>query len=107
VEGHTVRIAFWEVSARVVTIALAVALAVSAATAWLFEIPLERAIVLAPALLFGLGLCAAVFVLLGRAAAESIRSARRPRLVVGLILGLVALITLLTILGVELPREGA
>jgi len=46
-------------------------------------------------------------VLLGRAAAESIRSARRPRLVLGLIVGLVALVTLLTILGVELPREGA
>jgi len=94
-------------SIRVAAVSLAVALAVSAATAWLFEISFERAVVLAPALLFGLGLCGAVFVLLGRAAAESIRSARRPRLVLGLILGLVALITLLTILGVELPREGA
>jgi hypothetical protein len=91
----------------VVAVALAVALVVSLAIAWLFEISLERALVLAPAAIFGLGLCAGVFVLLGRAAAESIRSARRPRLVLGLILGLVALITLLTLLGVELPREGA
>jgi len=82
-------------------------LVISAATAWLFEMPLERALVLAPAIVFALGLSAAVFVLLGRAAAESIRSSRRPGLVLGLILGLVALITLLTLLGVELPREGA
>jgi hypothetical protein len=95
------------VSSRLAAVSLAAALAVSGAAAWLFEMPLERALLLAPALLFGLGLCAAVFVLLGRAAAESIRSARRPRLVLGLIVGLVALITLLTILGVELPREGA
>ena len=101
------RIAFSDVSTRVVAVWLAVALGVSAAAAWLFEISLGHALVLAPAMLFGLGLCAAVFVLLGRAAAESIRSAKRPGLVVGLIVGLVALITLLTILGVELPREGA
>jgi hypothetical protein len=105
--GHSRTIAFSDVSTRVVAVALAVALVVSLAIAWLFEISLERALVLAPAAIFGLGLCAGVFVLLGRAAAESIRSARRPRLVLGLILGLVALITLLTLLGVELPREGA
>jgi membrane protease YdiL (CAAX protease family) len=94
-------------NARLVAISLAVAVALSLATAWLFEMPLERAILLAPAIVFGLGLSAAVFVLLGRAAAESIRESKRPRLIVGLILGLVALITVLTLLGVELPREGA
>jgi hypothetical protein len=94
-------------SARLVASSLAVAAALSLATAWLFEIPLERAVLLAPAIVFGLGLSAAVFVLLGRAAVESIRETKRPRLVVGLILGLVALITVLTLLGIELPREGA
>ncbi len=94
-------------STRLATASLGAALALSAAAAWLFEIPLERAVVLAPALILGLGLAGAVFVLLGRAAAESIRQARHPRLVLGLIVGLIALITVLTVLGVELPREGA
>ncbi len=94
-------------SARLAVISLSLAAGISLAAAWLFELPLERAVVLAPAMVFGLGIAAAVFVLLARAAVESIREARRPGLVVGLIVGLVALIAVLTFLGVELPREGA
>ncbi len=95
------------VSARLAVISLSLAAGISLLVAWLFELPLERAVVLAPAMVFGLGLAAAVFVLLARAAVESIRDARRPGLVIGLILGLVALIVVLTVLGIELPREGA
>jgi hypothetical protein len=37
---------------------------------------------------------------------QSLRESRRPRLVLGLWLGGILLLVLLTALGVELPREG-
>jgi hypothetical protein len=40
-----------------------------------------------------------------RAAADSLRSARRPRLVAGSIVALVVLAVVLIVLGIELPRE--
>jgi predicted acyltransferase len=86
-------------------VALAVAIGLALATAWAYEIPLERALVLAPAVVLGVGLVAAVGVLLTRAAIESIRDSGHPRLVVAAIAGLTALAVVLTILGVELPRE--
>ena len=85
--------------------ATAVAIGLALVTAWAFEIPLERALVLAPALVVGVGLVAAVGVLLSRAAIESIRQSGHPRLVVAAIAGLAALGVVLTILGIELPRE--
>lgn len=86
-------------------VALVVAIALALVTAWAYEISLERAIVLAPVLVLGVGLVAAVGVLLTRAAIESIRESGHPRLVVAAIAGLTALAVVLTILGVELPRE--
>jgi hypothetical protein len=82
---------------------LAVGLAL--ATAWAFAIPLDRALVLAPVLVVACGLVAGVAVLLVRAAIESTRASGHPRLVVGTIAGLVALGVILTVLGIELPRE--
>jgi hypothetical protein len=93
------------VRARIATVSLAVAAALVLVVAWAYEVPLERAIVLAPALVFGVGLVAAVGVLLLRAAIESIRESGHPRLVVGAIVALTTVGVVLTILGVELPRE--
>jgi hypothetical protein len=82
-----------------------VAAALALGWAWAFEIPLERALVLAPALVVGVGLLAMVGVLLARAALESIRASGHPRLVLAAIAGIVGLGVVLTILGIELPRE--
>jgi preprotein translocase subunit Sec61beta len=65
----------------------------------------ERLIVLLPALVVGVGILLAVLILLGRAFAQTIRESGHPRLVVGGLAALAALIVVLTYLGVELPRE--
>ena len=57
-------------------------------------------IVVAVAALLGL------LILWGKVAVQSLRESRRPRLVLGLWLGGILLLVLLTALGVELPREG-
>ena len=89
---------------RILLLVLAAA-AIGSATAWLLGLSLERILLLAPALVIGTGLVLGVLILLGRAAAESIREAERPRLVVGLIVGGFVLIAILSVIGVELPRE--
>ncbi len=91
--------------ARVVVLSALACAALTLGAAWLFELSLERAILLAPALVIGAGLLAAVGLLLGRAALQSIRESGHPRLVVGALVGLVVLGAVLTVLGVELPRE--
>jgi hypothetical protein len=72
---------------------------VLAATSW------QRWIVLLPAFVVGLGLVAAVFILLGRAFAVTVRESRHPRWIVGGLVALAGAIVLLTYLGVSLPRE--
>jgi hypothetical protein len=57
-------------------------------------------IVVAVAALLGL------LILWSKVAVQSLRESRRPRLVLGLWLGGILLLVLLTALGVELPREG-
>jgi hypothetical protein len=66
----------------------------------------ERLVVLAPAFVIGFGLVAAVFILLGRGLAQTIRESGHPRLIVAGLLAVVGLVVLLTYLGIELPREG-
>jgi hypothetical protein len=66
----------------------------------------ERVIILAPVIVIALGVAAAVFVLLGRGLAQSIRESGHPRLIIGGLVALAGVIVLLTYLGVELPREG-
>jgi hypothetical protein len=68
--------------------------------------PWERVIVMAPLIVVAVGVVAAVFILLGRGLAETVRESGHPRLIVGGLAALVGLIVLLTYLGVELPREG-
>jgi hypothetical protein len=65
----------------------------------------ERWIVLLPALVVGAGLVAGVLILLGRAFAVTVRESGHPRMIVVGLVGLGAVIAVLTYLGVELPRE--
>jgi hypothetical protein len=73
--------------------------------AWLFDVSVAHVTLLAPVVV----IVAAVVVGLGvfwfRAAAESIRETRRPRLIVGLIAAVVVVGVVFTLLGIELPRE--
>lgn len=59
-----------------------------------------------PAFVVGAGLVGAVFILLGRAFAASVRESGHPRVIIGGLVALAALIVLLTYLGVSLPKEG-
>ena len=66
----------------------------------------ERLIILLPAFVIGAGLVGGVFILLGRAFANSVRESGHPRVVVGSLVALGVVIVILTWLGVTLPREG-
>jgi hypothetical protein len=66
---------------------------------------IEKLIVLLPALVVGFGIVAAVLILLGRAFAASVREWGHPRLLVAGAVTLVAVVVVLTWLGVSLPRE--
>ena len=66
---------------------------------------LERFVLWLPALVIGVGLVAAVFILLGRAFAVTVRESRHPRWILGGLVALVGVVMLLTWLGVSLPRE--
>ncbi len=86
-------------------VVLVTAVVLAAATAWLLGLSLERVLLLAPALVLGTGLVLGVLILLGRAAAESLRSLERPRLFLALAAAGIALLAILSLIGVELPRE--
>ena len=66
----------------------------------------EHLVLWLPAFVVGAGLVGAVFILLGRAFAASVRESGHPRLIIGGLVALMALIVLLTYLGVSLPKEG-
>jgi hypothetical protein len=58
-----------------------------------------------PAIVVGGGMVGAVLILLGRAFADSVREWGHPRLLAAGAVALVAVVVLLTYLGVSLPRE--
>ena len=66
----------------------------------------ERAVYLAPVIVVAFAALAGLLILWGKVAVQSLRESRRPRLVLGLWVGGIALLILLSVLGVELPREG-
>lgn len=68
--------------------------------------PLEKAIYLAPVIVVAAAALLGLLILWGKVAVESLRESKRPRLVLGLWVGGLALLVLLSVLGVELPREG-
>jgi hypothetical protein len=87
-------------------VAFGVVLGLVALVAWFLAWPLEKAVYLAPVIVVGGAAAAGLVILWGKVALESLRESRRPRLVVALwVLG-IALLVLLTVLGVRLPREG-
>jgi len=65
----------------------------------------QRLALLAPAIVIGVGLVAAVLILLGRALAQSVRESGHPRVIFAGFVALAGAVALLTYLGVELPRE--
>ena len=75
-------------------------------TALLMGWSAERAIYLAPVIVIGFAAAAGLVILWGKVALQQLRETRRPRLVLALWLLAIGLIVLLSILGVELPREG-
>lgn len=75
-------------------------------TALLMGWPLERAVYLAPVIVVGFAALIGLALLWGKVIAQHLRESRRPRLVVALWLAGIGLLVLLSVLGVELPREG-
>ena len=92
-------------SIRLLAISAAVCVALALGTAWIFELPLERATVLAPVIVLVVGAAAALVVLWVRVGYESLRRARNPRRVLAIVLAFLAVLAALTVLGVQLPRE--
>jgi hypothetical protein len=89
-----------------IPVALAAVLALVGLTAWLLEWPFEKAVYLAPVIVICGAAVVGLLILWGKVAVHSLRESRRPRLVLALWLAGIAFLVLLTILGVNLPREG-
>jgi len=85
---------------------LAVVVGLVVLTAWIMAWPPERAVYLAPVIVVGVAAVLGLLVLWGKIALQSLRESRRPRLVLALWLAGIGLIVLLSVLGLELPREG-
>jgi hypothetical protein len=94
------------VSARAAILSGLVTTALVLLAVWLFELSLDRAAALAPVLVIAFGAAAGLVVLWVKVGWESLRRRRRPWLVVSLAAGAIALIAVLSLLGLELPREG-
>jgi hypothetical protein len=75
------------------------------AVVWVFEISLSRAALLAPVIVVAVGAGAGVVVLWAKVGWEALRRRRRPWLVAGIALAAFAAIAVLSLLGLELPRE--
>jgi predicted neutral ceramidase superfamily lipid hydrolase len=89
-----------------VPIAFAVVACMVAGTALALGWPLERAVYLAPVIVVAFAALAGLLILWGKVAAQGLRETKRPRLVLALWVAGIALLVLLSVLGVELPREG-
>ncbi len=70
-----------------------------------FELSLERAAVLAPVLVVVFGAAAGLAVLWTKVGWEALQRRRRPWLVAAVAVAVLALLVLLSLLGVKLPRE--
>ena len=62
--------------------------------------------ILAPVIVIGVGLVIGLLLLWGKVAAQYLRESKRPRLVLTLWVVGLALLVVLSFLGVKLPREG-
>ena len=89
-----------------IPLALAVVLVLVVATSWILAWPFEKALFLAPVIVVCGAAVVGLLILWGKIAFDSLRESRQPGLILGLWLAGIALLVLLTILGVNLPREG-
>lgn len=87
-------------------LALVVVVGLVFVTALVMGWPAERAVYLAPVIVVGFAAAAGLVILWGKVALQQLRETRRPKLVVAIWLLAIGLIVLLSVLGVELPREG-
>jgi hypothetical protein len=92
------------VSIRLLAASVAVT-AVVVIAVWISDLSLERATLLAPVLVVGVGAVAGMAVFWGRIGWESLRRSGHPRLVVAGAVAFVAALVVLTLLGVNLPHE--
>ena len=72
---------------------------------WITDLSFQRAALLAPVLVIGLGAVAGLVVFWGRIGWDSVRRTRHPRLYIAGGLAVLALLVVLTLLGVNLPHE--
>jgi hypothetical protein len=93
------------VSARAAAISGLVVGALVLAVAWLFNVSVSHVTLLAPVVVLVGAAVAGLAVFWYKAAADSLRQAKHPRLIIGGAAALVLLGIVLTVLGVELPRE--
>ena len=75
------------------------------AVAWLFDISVTHVTLLAPVVVLIAAALAGLGVFWFRAAADSLRESKHPRLIVGAGAAVVVLGIVLTVLGIQLPRE--
>jgi hypothetical protein len=92
------------VSARLFAASVAVTAIVVLAVA-VSDLSFQRAVLLAPVLVIGIGALAGLVVFWGRVGLDSLRRSRHPRLYVAGGLAFVVLLVVLTFLGVQLPHE--
>jgi hypothetical protein len=86
-------------------LSLAVAAGLCAITAWVLSWPFEKAVYLAPIIVAAAGASVGLLVFWGRVAYVQVRDSDNRRLILWLGAGFLALVAVLTALGVELPRE--
>jgi len=92
-------------SARAATISGLVVGALVLAVAWLFDVSVSHVTLLAPVVVLVAAAVAGLGVFWYRAAADSLRQAKHPRLIMGATALVVVVGIVLTVLGVQLPRE--
>jgi hypothetical protein len=87
------------------SMALAVVLGLVALTAWYMSWSFGRAVTLAPVIVIGGATLVGLALLWGKVALEQLRESRHPRRIVAYwVIGL-AILVVLTVLGVKLPSE--
>ncbi len=91
-------------SVRLVFVSFAVTALVVVAS-WLLSWPLEKAALLAPVIVGFVAVALGLFVFWGRVAWDGFRGSRHQRWIIAGAVSLVALVAVLTVLGVQLPRE--
>jgi hypothetical protein len=86
--------------------AFAVVLGLVALTAWLLSWPFAKAVTLAPVIVIGSAALVGLLLLWGKVAVAQLRESRNPRRVLAYWAIGLALLVVLTVLGVKLPSEG-